>query len=91
MTNLQGNFKKTLGDLYGLKTRVEYGLRQCKQELGWTDYRFTTFQHIEKWWEITFSVSQQYGVSISGVAATVELNPSLCPLAPCPLKVGDEN
>lgn len=54
MTNLQGNLKKTLGDLYGLRTWVEYGFRQCKQELGWTDYRFTNFQHIEKWWEIIF-------------------------------------
>ena len=34
--------------------------------------------------------SQQYGFSIGGVAA-IELNPSLCPLAPCPLKAGDEN
>ncbi len=33
------------------------------------------------------SFSQQYGFSISGVAATVELKPSLCPLNPCPLKV----
>ncbi|WP_138506144.1 IS701 family transposase [Nostoc sp. PA-18-2419] len=56
MTNLQGNLKKTLGDLYGLRTWVEYGFRQCKQELGWTDYRFTNFQHIERWWEIIFSV-----------------------------------
>lgn len=56
MTNLQGNIKKTLGGLYGLRTWVEYGFRQCKQELGWTDYRFTNFQHIEKWWEIIFSV-----------------------------------
>ncbi len=56
MTNLQGNLKKILGDLYGLRTWVEYGFRQCKQELGWTDYRFTDFQHIEKWWEIIFCV-----------------------------------
>ncbi len=56
MTNLQGNLKKTLGDLYGLRTWVEYGFRQCKQELGWTDYRFTNFKHIEKWWEIIFCV-----------------------------------
>jgi hypothetical protein len=56
MTNLQGNLKKTLGDLYGLRTWLEYGFRQCKQELGWTDYRFTNFQHIERWWEITFCV-----------------------------------
>ena len=56
MTNLQGNLKKTLGDLYGLRTWVEYGFRQCKQELGWTDYRFTNFLHIERWWEIIFGV-----------------------------------
>lgn len=56
MTNLQGNLKKILGDLYGLRTWVEYGFRQCKQELGWTDYRFTNFQNIEKWWEVIFCV-----------------------------------
>lgn len=56
MTNLQTNLKKTLGDLYGLRTWVEYGFRQCKQELGWRDYRFTNFQDIEKWWEIIFCV-----------------------------------
>jgi SRSO17 transposase len=58
MTNIQATrskMKKTLGDLYGLRTWVEYGFRQCKQELGWTDYRFTNFQKINKWWEIIFS------------------------------------
>jgi SRSO17 transposase len=49
MTNLRVKLKKILGDLYGLRTWVEYGFRQCKQELGWTDYRFTNFQHIERW------------------------------------------
>jgi hypothetical protein len=24
--------------------------------LGWTDYRFTNFPEIEKWWEIIFCV-----------------------------------
>ena len=56
ITNLQGSLQKTLGNLYGLRTWVEYGFRQCKQELGWTDYRFTNFQHIERWWEIIFCV-----------------------------------
>jgi hypothetical protein len=37
------------------------------------------------------SFSQQYGVSIGGVAATVELKPSLCPLDPCPLKAGNDH
>jgi SRSO17 transposase len=56
MTNIQGKVKKILGNLYGLRTWVEYGFRQCKQELGWTDYRFTNFKDIQKWWEIIFSV-----------------------------------
>ena len=56
MTNLQANLKKTLGDLYGLRTWVEYGCRQCKQELGGTDYRFTNFKDIEKWGEIIVCV-----------------------------------
>lgn len=58
MTNLtvtRNQIKKTLGNLYGLRTWVEYGFRQCKQELGWTDYRFTQFPVIEKWWEIIMS------------------------------------
>ncbi len=56
MTNIAGKIKKILGNLYGLRTWVEYGFRQCKQELGWTDYRFTNFKDIEKWWEIIFCV-----------------------------------
>jgi SRSO17 transposase len=56
MTNLQGNIKKNLGNRYGLITWIEYAFRQDKQELAWTDYRFTNFPDIEKWWEIIFSV-----------------------------------
>lgn len=58
MTNIQdkrSNMKRILGNLYGLRTWVEYSFRQCKQELGWTDYRFTNFQEINKWWEIIMS------------------------------------
>ena len=58
MTNIQdkrSNLKKVLGNLYGLRTWVEYSFRQCKQELGWTDYRFTNFREINKWWEIIMS------------------------------------
>lgn len=56
MTNIKGKLKKTLGEIYGLRTWVEYGFRQCKQELGWTDYRVTNFKHIERWWSIIFCV-----------------------------------
>ena len=58
MTNIQATrskMKKQIGNLYGLRTWVEYGFRQCKQELGWTNYRFTNFEQINKWWEIIFS------------------------------------
>ena len=58
MTNIQlsrSKMKRILGNLYGLRTWVEYGFRQCKQELGWTDYRFTNFNEINKWWELIFS------------------------------------
>jgi SRSO17 transposase len=62
MTNLPGDLKRKLkdlkeklGNLYGNRTWVEYGFRQGKQELGWTDYRLTGFPEIEKWWEIIFS------------------------------------
>lgn len=51
----RSKMKKQIGNLYGLRTWVEYGFRQCKQELGWTDYRFTSFAEINKWWEIIFS------------------------------------
>jgi len=55
-TNLKGKLKKFVGNLYGLRTWVEYGFRQCKQELGWTDYRFTNFKNIQKWWSVIFCV-----------------------------------
>jgi SRSO17 transposase len=62
-TNIQGKVKEIVGNLYGLRTWVEYGFRQCKQELGWTDYRFTSFQDIEKWWEVIFCVYTMISLS----------------------------
>ena len=53
---MEFKIKQILGNLYGLRTWVEYGFRQCKQELGWTDYRFTNFNEIQKWWSIIFCV-----------------------------------
>ena len=76
MTNIQSSrskMKKTLGNLYGLRTWVEYGFRQCKQELGWTNYRFTNFQEINKWWEMIFSA---YWMVSSHDKAFIDLNQS---------------
>ncbi|MEQ8466995.1 IS701 family transposase [Coleofasciculus sp. E1-EBD-02] len=44
-----------VGNLYGLRNWVEYGLKQKKNELGWADFRLTSYSEIEKWWEIVCS------------------------------------
>ncbi|MEA5606465.1 IS701 family transposase [Nostoc sp. UHCC 0252] len=46
---------RDVGNFYGLRTWVEYGLKQSKNELGWADFRLTHYPQIEKWWEIVFS------------------------------------
>jgi len=52
MTNLQGNLKKTLGDLW---VKNMGGFRQCKQELGWTDYRFTNLNILKSGGRLFFA------------------------------------
>jgi SRSO17 transposase len=52
MTNLQGKIQQTVGNTYGLRTWIEYGFKQTKNELGWAHYRVTDYASIERWWEI---------------------------------------
>jgi len=54
MTNLPGEIQ-SVGNIYGLRTWIEYGFKQVKDELGWADYRVTSYQEIERWWEIVCS------------------------------------
>ena len=44
-----------IGNMYGIRTWVEYGLKQSKNELGWADFRVTNYAKIEKWWELVMS------------------------------------
>ncbi|MGR3279993.1 IS701 family transposase [Acaryochloris marina NIES-2412] len=44
-----------IGDSYGFRTWIEYGLKQSKDALGWADFRVTHYEQIEKWWEIVMS------------------------------------
>lgn len=44
-----------IGDAYGERTWVEYGLKQSKDALGWADFRVTNYKQIERWWEIIMS------------------------------------
>jgi len=55
MTNLPGDIQKSVGNTYGLRTWIEYGFKQVKDELGWADYRLTSYEEIDKWWEIVCS------------------------------------
>lgn len=60
-----------IGNLYGLRTWIEYGFKQCKDKLGWADYRVTHYKQIERWWELVSSaylmVSLQfYGLDSDG-------------------------
>jgi SRSO17 transposase len=55
MSELPGDIQKSVGNTYGLRTWIEYGFKQIKDELGWSNYRVTDYHQIEKWWEIAFS------------------------------------
>lgn len=55
MTTVATNVWKTVGDTYGLRTWVEYGFKQAKNQLGWSDYRLTGAAAIERWWEVVMS------------------------------------
>ena len=44
-----------IGDSYGFRTWIEYGLKQSKDVLGWADFRMTSYDQIEKWWEMVMS------------------------------------
>ena len=55
MTNLSQASVQDVGNGYGMRTWIEYGFRQSKQELGWTDFRVTSYPAIERWWEMVCS------------------------------------
>ncbi len=46
---------KEVGNIYGLRNWIEYGLKQSKNELGWADFRFPDYSQISKWWELVMS------------------------------------
>ncbi|MEP0874064.1 hypothetical protein NDA01_30650 [Trichocoleus desertorum AS-A10] len=60
---------KFIGNLYGLRTWIEYGFKQCKNELGWADYRLTHYEQIERWWEMVSSVYLMVSLQFYGLGA----------------------
>jgi SRSO17 transposase len=81
MTNLPGNIQLVAGNLYSLRTWIEYGFKQVKNELGWADFRLTDYSSIERWWEIIFSayllISLQAQAFQNEAARNIQLNSSL--------------
>jgi len=55
MTDLPGAIERTVGDTFGLRTRIAYGFKHAKDDLGWADYRVTDSAAIERWWELVMS------------------------------------
>lgn len=55
MTNVPGAILQEIGNIYGVRTWIEYGFKQSKNELGWADFRLTEYTDIERWWEIVSS------------------------------------
>ena len=55
MTKIPGVKFKEIGNIYGLRNWIEYGLKQSKNELGWADFRLTDYAQIQKWWEVVMS------------------------------------
>jgi SRSO17 transposase len=55
MTKIPKINYKEVGNIYGLRNWVEYGIKQSKNELGWANFRLTDYSRIEKWWEIVMS------------------------------------
>lgn len=52
MTNLPGQIEDSVGNTFGLRTWIEYGFKQAKDELGWADFRLTDAASIVRWWEL---------------------------------------
>jgi SRSO17 transposase len=55
MTKVPKIKAQEVGNLYGIRNWVEYGLKQSKNELGWADFRVTDYSRIERWWETVMS------------------------------------
>lgn len=55
MTKIANISSKDVGNIYGIRAWIEYGFKQSKSELGWSDFRVTNYAQIEKWWEMIMS------------------------------------
>lgn len=74
MTKVPGIKYKEVGNLYGLRNCVEYGLKQSKNELGWADFRVTDYHRIERWWEMVMSAYLMVSLQSEQLSESKEAN-----------------
>jgi SRSO17 transposase len=86
MTNLTGDILLSVATQYSLRTWIEYGFKQVKNQLGWHDYRLTDYQSIERWWELIFSAyllvslhADEFNKQQSGASTSTDLTAPLFP------------
>jgi hypothetical protein len=65
-----------------LRTWIEYGFKQSKNELGWADYRVTDYASIERWWELIFCAYTLVSFQCPTLQASDHEPISLAPQAP---------
>jgi len=76
MTHIPNLKYHQVGNLYGLRNWVEYG---SKNELGWADFRMTSYAQIERWWEIVMSAYLLVSLhKLVASTATATLNTTCC-------------
>lgn len=74
MTKISQVKYQEVGNIYKIRAWVEYGFKQSKSELGWSDFRVTNYSQIEKWWQLVMSA--YFLVSIHSDI----FNPSVAPV-----------
>ncbi|TRU86979.1 MAG: hypothetical protein EWV76_11625 [Microcystis novacekii Mn_MB_F_20050700_S1] len=74
MTKVPGIKYQEVGNLYGLRNWVEYGLKQSKNELGWADFRVTDYSRIERWWEVVMSAYLMVSLQSEQLSESKEAN-----------------
>ena len=79
MTRIPEIKYKEVGDIYGVRTWIEYGFKQSKSELGWADFRVTHYDQIQKWWELIMSaylmiclLSESFNSTLNPISKTSE-------------------
>ncbi|OKH23912.1 hypothetical protein NIES1031_16570 [Chroogloeocystis siderophila 5.2 s.c.1] len=64
---LPQSLDKEIGNLYGLRTWIEYGFKHCKNYLGWADFRMTHYKQIERWREVVESAYLMVSLQFNGL------------------------